>query len=65
MTSELKTEDLEIGSGSEVKGPGQFITVHYTGWLADGIEFDSSRRRAESFGFPLGVGHVMPGSARI
>ena len=60
MASELQAEDLEIGSGPEVKGPGQFITVHYTGWLADGTEFDSSRRREEPFGFPLGVGYVIP-----
>lgn len=55
------TEDLQVGSGAEAKGPGQFVTVHYTGWLTDGKEFDSSRRRNEPFRFPLGVGMVIPG----
>ena len=53
-------EDLLIGEGQEATGPGQFVTVHYTGWLEDGSEFDSSRR-GEPFSFPLGVGYVIPG----
>ena len=57
----LVIEDVVVGSGPEAKGPGQFVTVHYTGWLTDGTEFDSSRRRDEPFGFPLGVGYVIPG----
>jgi len=59
--SKLIIEDLTPGSGTEAKGPGQYVTVHYTGWLEDGTEFDSSRRRDEPFGFPLGVGYVIPG----
>ncbi len=57
----LVIEEVVVGSGPEAKGPGQFVTVHYTGWLTDGTEFDSSRRRDEPFGFPLGVGYVIPG----
>ena len=59
--SGLIIEDLVVGSGQEAMGPGQFITVHYTGWLEDGREFDSSRRHGEPFGFPLGCGYVIPG----
>lgn len=57
----LAIEDLHTGAGAEASGPGQFVTVHYTGWLEDGTEFDSSKRRGEPFGFPLGVGYVIPG----
>jgi len=59
--TKLIIEDLTPGSGAEAKGPGQFVNVHYTGWLEDGTEFDSSRGRNEPFGFPLGVGYVIPG----
>jgi len=59
--SGLVIEDLEIGSGNEATGPGQFVTVHYTGRLLDGQEFDSSRRNGEPFAFPLGVQYVIRG----
>lgn len=54
-------EDLVVGGGAEARGRGQFLTVHYTGWLEDGTEFDSSARHGEPFGFPLGVDYVIPG----
>jgi FKBP-type peptidyl-prolyl cis-trans isomerase len=59
-TPGLRFEDLIVGAGPQATGPGQFVTVHYTGWLENSTEFDSSRRR-EPFSFPLGVGFVIPG----
>lgn len=61
MTSSLNIEDLTIGSGIEVTGRGQFITVHYVGRLEDGSEFDASYHRNEPFSFPVGVGYVIQG----
>ena len=56
----ISIQDLVVGEGAQATGPGQFVTVHYTGWLENSTEFDSSRRR-EPFSFPLGVGYVIPG----
>jgi len=39
--SGLQFIDTEVGSGDEA-APGATVTVHYTGWLEDGTEFDSS-----------------------
>jgi len=60
-TTELIVEDIAVGDGKEVTGRGQTVRVHYTGWLEDGTEFDSSHKRNEPFQFPLQVGYVIPG----
>jgi FKBP-type peptidyl-prolyl cis-trans isomerase len=59
--SGLMVRDLVIGEGKLASGRGQTVTVHYTGWLEDGTEFDSSVSRNEPFKFPLQVGYVIPG----
>ena len=56
----LYTQDLRPGDGEPVQ-PGQTVAVHYTGWLPDGTEFDSSRDRGEPFPVTLGVGQVIAG----
>ncbi|MEW8014435.1 MAG: FKBP-type peptidyl-prolyl cis-trans isomerase [Candidatus Sedimenticola endophacoides] len=58
--SGLKYEDLAEGEGAPA-ARGQRVTVHYTGWLSDGTQFDSSLDRNDPFSFPLGAGHVIRG----
>lgn len=59
-TTGLGIQELKIGTG-EVAEPGRTVAVHYTGWLTDGREFDSSRRRGDLLTFPLGRGRVIDG----
>jgi len=58
--SGLKYYDLEEGDGA-VAQSGQNVTVDYTGWLTDGVKFDSSIDRGEPFSFLLGSGGVIKG----
>jgi FKBP-type peptidyl-prolyl cis-trans isomerase len=53
-------EDVRVGTGREVVS-GDTVTVHYTGRLQTGEEFDSSRSRGEPFSFTIGQGRVIPG----
>ena len=59
-SSGLIFEDISVGSG-EAASAGTHVTVHYTGWLTDGVKFDSSKDRGDPFSFPLGAGHVIRG----
>ncbi len=56
----LIIEDIIIGDGAEAV-QGKDIVVHYTGWLTNGITFDSSHDRAQPFVFTLGAGEVIRG----
>ncbi len=58
--SGLVYEDTVVGNGAEAVA-GNFVTVHYTGWLTDGSKFDSSKDRNDPFQFPLGMRHVIGG----
>jgi len=57
-SSGLEYVIISEGDG-DIPEAGQVVTVHYTGWLEDGTEFDSSRGRNEPFQFALGQGMVM------
>lgn len=58
--SGLQYVDLVEGTGA-MPQPGQRVTVHYTGTLEDGTQFDSSRDRGRPFTFNIGVGQVIKG----
>ena len=64
-TSGLEYEIMQEGAGINPK-PGQFVTVHYTGWLnkdgqPSGQPFDSSHKRNQPFTFQIGVRQVIEG----
>jgi FKBP-type peptidyl-prolyl cis-trans isomerase len=56
----LKYWDIKKGTGATAV-KGKTVKVHYTGWLADGKEFDSSLDLGEPIQFVLGSGRVIPG----
>ena len=62
--SGLQYEDTVVGDGA-IAEAGQYVQVHYTGWLyqdgEQGAKFDSSKDRNDPFEFPLGAGHVIKG----
>ena len=58
--SGLVIEEIIVGEG-DTAAAGQFVTVHYTGWLTDGQKFDSSKDRDDPFQFHLGGRQVIAG----
>lgn len=58
--SGLQYADLVVGTGAEAT-VGKQVQVHYTGWLQNGTQFDSSRDRNEPLPLTLGEGRVIPG----
>ncbi len=58
--SGLHYQTVKEGTG-DAAAPGDEVVVHYTGWLPDGSEFDSSRNAGRPFVFGLGGGEVIDG----
>ena len=56
----LVIDDVRVGLGTEVKD-GDTVTVHYIGTTQDGVRFDSSYERGESFSLTVGEGMVIQG----
>ena len=53
-SGQVSVEDLVVGTGATAAA-GDTLTVNYTGWLADGTQFDTSYGK-QPFAFPLGPG---------
>ncbi len=58
--SGLKYSETTVGTGATPQR-GQTVTVHYTGTLENGKQFDSSRDRGVPSNFRIGVGEVIKG----
>ena len=58
--AKISTKIIKTGNGPEIVRHSK-LTVHYTGWLANGTKFDSSLDRGDPFNFTLGTGSVIPG----
>jgi len=58
--SDLVSQTLIEGDGATVK-EGDNITVHYTGWLWDGTQFDSSWDKGSPLSIPLATGSLIDG----
>jgi peptidylprolyl isomerase len=44
---------IAAGDGTTHPGPRENVVVHYSGWLTDGTQFDSSVERGQPARFPL------------
>lgn len=57
----LKYGDISVGCGPALHA-GETVAVEYTGWLGDGVEFDSSRHQGrQPVEFQIGQQQVLPG----
>lgn len=72
QASGLEVWDAKVGEGDAAK-PGSTVTVHYTGWLTNGKQFDSSVARGKTISFSLnqvikgwqeGIPGMKPGGVR-
>ena len=59
-TAPLRYIDVQVGTGAQAKA-GQEYTVHYTGWLRDGVKFDSSVDAGKPLKFVQGRRQVIAG----
>lgn len=58
----VEKESIQAGDGENFPKPGDMLTMHYTGTLAEGgKQFDSSVSRGKPFQFVIGIGQVIKG----
>jgi FKBP-type peptidyl-prolyl cis-trans isomerase len=59
-SSGLRYEDVTVGNGPAA-GPGNTVSVRYSGWLTNGKLFDSNAKGGAPFEFRIGNQEVIPG----
>ncbi|KKQ34797.1 MAG: Peptidyl-prolyl cis-trans isomerase [Microgenomates group bacterium GW2011_GWA2_37_6] len=59
--TDLKIQELKVGTGSAEVEAGDTITLNYAGFLTDGRKFDSSYDRKQPFTLEIGKGSVIKG----
>ena len=52
---------IHAGDGVHYPKQSQIVSVHYTAFLSDGTEWDSSRRRNKPLRFRMNTGQVIQG----
>ena len=60
LPSGVYIQDVVVGMGDTAQ-TGDSVEVHYTGWLVDATEFDTTRDDNVPFVFPIVAGAVIPG----
>jgi peptidylprolyl isomerase len=62
VTTATGLQYIEVKEGGgEAAQAGKTVSVHYTGWLVNGTEFDNSLDRGRPIEFVLGTGRVIRG----
>lgn len=59
-TTGLYFRDIEVGTGPVIRGK-EDVKVHYTGWLSNGVKFDSNASEDQPLTVPLGRGRTIKG----
>jgi peptidylprolyl isomerase len=60
LASGLQYDDMLVGSGKMAE-PGTNVSIHYTGYLLDGSEFDSSLKSGQPLKFQIAGGQMIQG----
>ncbi len=59
--TKLVIRDIRLGAEGEAVKKGDTLVVHYVGTTEEGVRFDSSYERGETFTFTVGAGTVIQG----
>ncbi len=59
--TKLVIQDVRLGTEGDAVKKGDTLVVHYVGTTEEGVRFDSSYERGETFVFTVGAGTVIKG----